>query len=268
VGNVSDSPGGLPPRGYGVYAGPVALLLQGAYGLPAVARNNLTEPELQSEIASGRPVIVWYLYGFRTDAAVDRTSSDGAVYPAAPFEHTGIVIGYDPVSYSVLDAFTGWTQRVDRARFLNSWAILGNMAVFGRGVNLDPLLNSATARVSSAPAYYVVQPGDTLRNIAGRFGIDWADLASWNDLFPPYTIFPGGRLLFSGSGPAAPAAPATPPAADAPASVPLSYAVQPGDTLARVASQFGLYWRDIARANEISWPYTIYPGQMLALPAR
>jgi LysM repeat protein len=249
-----------------VYAGPVAALLRGAYGLPAVARTNLPESELRSEIASGRPVIVWYLYGFRTEAAVDLTSSSGAVFRAAPFEHTGIVIGYDPASYTVLDAFTGWAQRVDRSRFLNSWSILWNMAVLGGGYNLDPLVNAATT--SSLPAYYIVQPGDTLRNIAARFGIDWADLAAWNNLDPPYTIFPGRQLLVSGSGPADPAAPVIPPAAGPSIAVPSSYTVQPGDTLARIASRFGLYWPDIAGANGISWPYTIYTGQVLTLPGR
>jgi LysM repeat protein/uncharacterized protein YvpB len=268
VGNVYDTPGNLPPRGYGVYADPVAALLQGAYGLPAVARNNLTEPELQTQIASGRPVIVWYLYGFGTSAAVDRTSSDGAVFRAAPFEHTGIVIGYDPASYTVLDAFTGFPQRVDRTQFLNSWAILGNMAVVGSGNNLNPLVNAATTPASSLPAYYVVQPGDTLRNVAGKFGIDWADLAGWNNLFPPYTIFPGQQLTLTGNGPAAPAAPVIPPAAVSSVTAPSSYTVQAGDTLAHIALQFGLYWPDIALSNGISWPYTIYPGQVLTLPGR
>jgi len=269
VGNVNDTPGNLPPRGYGVYALPVAALLQGAYGLPAIPRNNLTEIELQSEIASGRPVIVWYIYGFRTPAAITLTSSDGTVFPAAPFEHTGIVIGYDPSSYTVLDAFTGLAQRVDRAQFLNSWAVLGNIAIIGSGVNLGPLVNSATPPADSLqPAYYTVQSGDTLRNIAARFGIGWADLAAWNNLYPPYTIFPGQQLLVSGSGPAAPAQPVTPSGTAPSAGMPSLYTVQPGDTLAGIARRFGLYWPDIAGANGVSWPYTIYPGQVLTLPAR
>ncbi len=269
VGNVADTPGHLPPRGYGVYAGPVAALLQGAYGLSATARNNLAETELQSEIASGRPVIVWYIYGFRTIAAVELTASDGSMYPAAPFEHTGIVIGYDPSSYTVLDAFTGLAQRIDRARFLNSWAVLGNMAILGSGINLNPLLNSASAPAAFLqPAYYSVQSGDTLRNIAARFGIGWTDLAAWNNLYPPYAIFPGQQLLLSGTGSAAPALPIAPTPAPTSTNVPSSYTVQPGDTLARIAGQFGLYWPDIAGANGISWPYTIYPGQALTLPAR
>ncbi len=268
VGDVSDTPGNLPPRGYGVYAGPVAELLRGAYGIPAVARINLSETELRTEIASGRPVIVWYIYGFRTAAAVDRSSSNGAVYRAAPFEHTGIVIRYDPASYTVLDAFTGLALRVDRTQFLNSWAVLGNMAVVSGGINLDPLVNAAGATPLTLPSYYPVQAGDTLRNIAARFGIDWKDLAGWNNLFPPYTIYPGQQLILSASGPATPAAPASPPAGDASVAVPPTYTVQAGDTLARIASQFGLYWPDIALSNGISWPFTIYPGQVLTLPGR
>jgi LysM repeat protein len=269
VGNVNDTPGNLPPRGYGVYAGPVAALLQGAYGIPAAAHSNLSEIELQSEIASGRPVIVWYIYGFRTVAAIPLTSSDGSVFQAAPFEHTGIVIGYDSSSYMVLDAFSGLAQRIDRAQFLNSWAVLGNMAIVGSGINLRPLVNSATApAISSQEAYYTVQSGDTLRNIAARFGIGWIDLAAWNNLYAPYAIFPGQQLLVSGSGSAAPAQPITPPAVNTSADVPSSYTVQPGDTLAGIAAQFGLYWPDIAGANRIAWPYTIYSGQVLTLPAR
>jgi LysM repeat protein/uncharacterized protein YvpB len=268
VGDVYDTPGNLPPRGYGVYAGPVAALLQGAYGLPAAARTNLAESELQSEIASGRPVIVWYLYGFRSGTAIELTSSDGTVFHVAPFEHTGIVIGYGPSSYTVLDAFTGLALQVDRTQFLISWAVLGNMAVVGGGNNLSPVVNAATTPASTLPAYYLVQPGDSLRNIAARFGIDWADLAAWNNLYPPYTIYPGQQLLISGSGSAPAAAPIVPPAVDPSTAAPSTYTVQPGDSLARIALQFGLYWPDIAGANGISWPYTIYPGQVLTLPGR
>lgn len=268
VGDVYDGPGNLPPRGYGVYAGPVATLLQEAYGLPATARRILSEFELQSEIASGRPVIVWYLYGFRVASAYSLPSADGGIFTVAPFEHTGIVIGYDPASYTVLDAFTGFAQRADRAQFLNSWAVLGNMAVTGSGYNLIPLVNTASVSADSTqPAVYIVQPGDTLMEIARRFGIIWTDLAAWNNLYDPYAIFPGQQLLLSENGSPS-AGPVIPPASDTSLAIPSSYTIQPGDTLARIAGRFGLYWPDIAAANGISWPYTIYPGQVLTLPAR
>lgn len=268
VGNVYDTPGNLPPRGYGVYAGPVATLLKEAYGLPAAARRNLTEYELRAEIASGRPVIVWYIYAFRVTAAYDLTSSDGTVFRAAAFEHTGIVIAYDSTSFTVVDAYTGWAQRVSRDPFLNSWAVLGNIAVTGSGLNLEPLLSSSSAATSGQAVYYTVQAGDTIRKIADRFGVSWVDLAAVNNLYDPFTIYPGQQLLIPGSGSPAPARPENTPAANTSNPVPSTYTVQPGDTLASIARGYGLSWPDIATANGISWPYTIYPGQVLVLPAR
>lgn len=44
-----------------------------------------------------------------------------------------------------------------------------------------------------------------------------------------------------------------------------TYTVQPGDTLNKVASRFGLYWPDLAAWNQIAYPYLIYPGQQLTL---
>lgn len=42
-----------------------------------------------------------------------------------------------------------------------------------------------------------------------------------------------------------------------------SYQVQRGDTLYQIAFRYGMDWRDLASANRISAPYTIYPGQTL-----
>ena len=40
----------------------------------------------------------------------------------------------------------------------------------------------------------VVQRGDTLYGIAFRNGVDFRQLAAWNGIGPPYTIYPGQRL--------------------------------------------------------------------------
>jgi len=48
--------------------------------------------------------------------------------------------------------------------------------------------------------YYVVVPGDTLYSIAFRNGVDFRDLAQWNAIAAPYTIWPGQRLKLSPSG--------------------------------------------------------------------
>ncbi|MFP5375086.1 MAG: peptidoglycan DD-metalloendopeptidase family protein [Gammaproteobacteria bacterium] len=56
----------------------------------------------------------------------------------------------------------------------------------------------------SAPRYgatTIVQRGDTLYGIAFRNGLDFRDVAAWNGIGPPYTIYPGQRLrLYPESG--------------------------------------------------------------------
>ncbi|MCE7932459.1 MAG: LysM domain-containing protein, partial [Xanthomonadales bacterium PRO6] len=66
-------------------------------------------------------------------------------------------------------------------------------------------------------ATYTVQPGDTLYKISVQYGIDYRDLAAWNGIAAPYTIYPRQRLrVQSGSAlVASPPPPAAAPAAGA-----------------------------------------------------
>ncbi|KGM57020.1 membrane protein [Lysobacter arseniciresistens ZS79] len=75
-----------------------------------------------------------------------------------------------------------------------------------------------TAGPGSTPKYgatTIVQKGDTLYRIATDNGIAVRDLAAWNGLAPPYTIYPGQRLsLYPAGGRATPSrstASTTPP---------------------------------------------------------
>ncbi|MCU0496758.1 MAG: LysM peptidoglycan-binding domain-containing protein [Anaerolineae bacterium] len=45
------------------------------------------------------------------------------------------------------------------------------------------------------------------------------------------------------------------------------HTVQPGETLALIASYYGVTWRDIATVNQITNPNLIYVGQVLVIPA-
>ena len=45
-----------------------------------------------------------------------------------------------------------------------------------------------------------------------------------------------------------------------------TYTVVSGDTLSEIGQKLGVKWRDIANANGISSPYTIYVGQKLIIP--
>lgn len=42
--------------------------------------------------------------------------------------------------------------------------------------------------------YHTVEKGDTLYSIAWHYGYDYHEVAAWNDIDPPYRIYPGQRL--------------------------------------------------------------------------
>ena len=46
----------------------------------------------------------------------------------------------------------------------------------------------------------------------------------------------------------------------------ITYTVRPGNTLYAIAQFFGTTVKEIAEANGLRCPYTIYPGQELVLP--
>ena len=48
----------------------------------------------------------------------------------------------------------------------------------------------------------------------------------------------------------------------------VTYTVRPGNTLYAIAQFFGTTVKEIAEANGLAPPYTIYPGQELVLPIR
>jgi lipoprotein NlpD len=60
---------------------------------------------------------------------------------------------------------------------------------------------------------HTVRHHETLYAIAWRYGLEWQDLARWNDIDEPYTIYPGQRLRMNPpSGDRQPAVAQAPPA--------------------------------------------------------
>jgi len=68
----------------------------------------------------------------------------------------------------------------------------------GRAQTVTP-----AARAAAPGGTYQVVKGDTLYSIAFRKGVDFRDLASWNGIAAPYTIWPGQTLKLSPGGSAA-----------------------------------------------------------------
>lgn len=105
---------------------------------------------------------------------------------------------------------------------------------------------------SPAPDYvtYVIQPGDTLSEIAERFGTSYQTLASLNNISDPNLIYAGQTLRIP---------------EDSTSGTARYYTIQPGDTLSEIAERFGTTTNTLAALNGISNPNLIYAGTTIRI---
>ncbi len=90
---------------------------------------------------------------------------------------------------------------------------------------------------------YVVQPGDTLLALAGRFRTSLARLVEINRLHPGQVLVPGRELKV-------------------PAAV---HVVQPGEYLGQIAERYDTTPQALIRANDLLNPSLLVPGQRLVI---
>ncbi|OUE31038.1 N-acetylmuramoyl-L-alanine amidase sle1 precursor [Clavibacter michiganensis] len=119
---------------------------------------------------------------------------------------------------------------------------------------------SKAAPTVAAPATYVVEQGDTVSGIAGRFGISTASVLAQNGLGWKTTIFPRQTLTLGGSGSAQAAAPAASSGSGS------SYTVVAGDTVSGIAGKHGVSTSAVLQANGLQATTTIFPGEKLTIP--
>lgn len=112
---------------------------------------------------------------------------------------------------------------------------------------------AGTARAARpAPmAHHVLAWGETLADVATRFGVTVEALAAANGMADLYMAAPGRALALP--------LPEPPPAA--------TYTIQPGDTLFSIANRFGTTVEALAAANGIADPASIQAGQSIAIPS-
>ncbi len=82
------------------------------------------------------------------------------------------------------------------------------------------LVSPPTQAQQSAADYHVVQRGETLSKIAQRYGIDYRELAAWNQITDPSRVRVGQRLRLTAPAVASAAAPPAVPTAVAPVAAP------------------------------------------------
>jgi LysM repeat protein len=146
-----------------------------------------------------------------------------------------------------------------------------------------PLVTSTATQISSGGTtgnVYVVQRGDTLTNLAIRYGTTINTLVQLNGITNPNNIFVGQRLqLPSGTGAPVPTATPQPlPTATSGGVIPTptrtgtnpnsgqTYVVQPYDSLYRLSIRFNVSIVALARANNITNYNYIQIGQVLVIP--
>lgn len=96
---------------------------------------------------------------------------------------------------------------------------------------------------------YVVQPGDTLSEIAERYGTTYQTLAALNGISNPDLIYAGQTIRIpEDSG-----------------STARYYTIRPGDTLSEIALRFGTTVNALAALNGISNPDLIYAGTTIRI---
>ncbi len=114
---------------------------------------------------------------------------------------------------------------------------------------LSALLVGPTA--AGAATTHLIQPGETLSEIAARYRTTVQALAQLNGIANPDFILAGHELLLS----------------EASSSAARRHRVQPGETLTGIARQYGVTVDAIAAANGLADPDRLLAGSELVIPA-
>lgn len=126
---------------------------------------------------------------------------------------------------------------------------IGNKTPVLEENNTTPVV---TPPVQSSTISYSVKSGDTLSEIAQRYGTTVNEIVSLNGISNPDIIYVGQYLL-------------VPTSSKAQTNTSATYTVKNGDTLSGIANMFGTTYQELARINGISDPNVIYAGQVLQI---
>ena len=114
---------------------------------------------------------------------------------------------------------------------------------------------------SKQPRVHVVKSGDTLWDVARRYGVSVPALASANGLSSKAGLVPGARLEIPGKGGAI----ARTASSSAKESSRVTYKVKRGDTLSEIADRFDVSVRELMTWNRLRQSSSLRAGQRLVV---
>ena len=183
-------------------------------------------------------------------AYYSKDSCDG-YWPDAPMYPISDWSGAAMLQYTSGGYLPGWGDRLDLNVFYGDHAAWDAYAGGGTGVTPQPQPAPAPEAQENAQNTntYIVQSGDTMSDIADRYGTTYQHLAAINGIADPDLIYPGDVIVIdgvaSGSG--------------------QTYTIQAGDTLSGIAGMFGTSVAHLVALNGIENPDLIYAGDMIRI---
>jgi LysM repeat protein len=169
-----------------------------------------------------------------------------AVIRLGPARPNGDLVSEVQVTSSANGSFTTQVQIPSNAANGETWVV----KAFIPGSGQEKTSNNFTVSSSTSSTTYTVVRGDTLRSIARKFNVAYADLLAANpQISNPNLIYRGQKInLFAGA------------SSDA-----AYHTVVKGDTLKKIAAAYNTTWDAVYALNTkiINNPNIIYPGQVL-----
>jgi spore germination protein len=213
--------------------------------------NQLENPDL---IFPGQPIII--PNGANNCPVLKRGSRDSS--PGGPVSQLQQLLNTKTGSNLIIDGIFGQNTELvvinfQRAQSLPATGVIDIATWAALGIKCPK-------PVPTRP--YVVQPGDTLAKIAAQFNTTVEDIVKLNNIDNPNLIFAGQLLLIPLESIPTPSPSPTPEPMPT-----ITYTVQPGDTLYKIAQKFGTSVNTLSKLNNIQDPDLIYPGQTLLIPA-
>jgi len=111
--------------------------------------------------------------------------------------------------------------------------------------------------INTETVFYTIQRGDTLSEIANRYGTTVQELVNINGIANPNLIYPGETIRIATN--------STTHGSETRGTGSIIYIVQRGNTLSQIANAYGVTVSHLVEMNNIKNPNLIYPGEKLRI---